>query len=98
MMVINAPYFLSWLHTLPLVRWLYFVAHNVKFGFEFLNNELEKAGLSALENRAIDTVVISRILFPQLKSYSLQALNESLDLGLIQAHDADMTPKQPLVC
>ncbi|MDO5456852.1 MAG: helicase C-terminal domain-containing protein [Atopococcus tabaci] len=88
-MVEKSPYFSE---VAPLIAQLLdscvFVAHNVDFDFNFLNFELEQAGYEKLQVSAIDTVILSRILLPQESAYSLQALNESMDLGLTKAHDA----------
>lgn len=88
-MVADAPYFFEvgeYIH--QLLEGYIFVAHNVTFDLNFLNHEMKQAGLPLLENKAMDTVVLSRILFPQQKGYSLQALNEGMALGLEDAHDA----------
>lgn len=88
-MVAKAPYFSEVAILIAqLLDSCVFVAHNVDFDFNFLNFELEQAGYEKLQISAIDTVILSRILLPQESAYSLQALNQSMDLGLNKAHDA----------
>lgn len=65
-----------------------FVAHNVAFDFEFLNEQFQTVGLPALEIPAIDTVVLSQILFPNANYYNLQELTEWLGYDLDTPHDA----------
>lgn len=65
-----------------------FVAHNVAFDYAFLNEELERSGLSPLTIPAIDTVELAQILFPTAESYSLQELVDWLGYDLNQPHHA----------
>lgn len=65
-----------------------FVAHNVSFDLNFLNESLERAGYMAFEGRAIDTVELARILYPTLESHALEALAETFDLVHTDAHRA----------
>ena len=43
----------------------YLIAHNVPFDLGFLNGELSNHGKEKLTNPVIDTVELSRILYPQ---------------------------------
>lgn len=65
-----------------------FVAHNVAFDFEFLNEQFQRVGLPSLEIPAMDTVVLSQILFPNANYYNLQELTEWLGYDLDTPHDA----------
>lgn len=66
----------------------YFVAHNVPFDFRFLNEEFNRINLPALRNKTIDTVEISRILFPQAPSYKLSELATYLHIEHDNPHRA----------
>src|SRR5690625_854078 len=59
----------------------YFIAHNVPFDLRFLNYELQKIDLPELTNKTIDTVEVSRILFPQAPSYKLTELAAYLHIN-----------------
>jgi len=65
-----------------------FVAHSVNFDYRFLNEQFEAVGLAPLTIPAIDTVALSKILFPKAYSYNLQDLVEWLGYELSQAHNA----------
>lgn len=66
----------------------YFVAHNVPFDLRFLNYEFSQANLPTLNNKTIDTVEISRILFPKAPSYKLKELANYLHIDHAQPHRA----------
>lgn len=61
-----------------------FIAHNVPFDLGFLNAEFELCGLKPLEQPVLDTVELSRILYPKASSHKLSHLTELLG---IQHHD-----------
>ena len=50
------------------------VAHNGSFDFGFLNEALKNNGMPELENPVIDTLPLSRYLFPDMKSHNLGAV------------------------
>ncbi|MFD1849511.1 ATP-dependent DNA helicase DinG [Oceanobacillus bengalensis] len=58
----------------------YLIAHNVPFDLGFLNSELELNGKGKLTNPVIDTVELSRILYPKSTSYKLNQLAEYLNI------------------
>jgi len=60
-------------------------AHNAPFDCGFINGKLKKN----LSNPVVDTLVISRELFPGLQSYSLQNLATSLGISARDAHRAE---------
>ena len=66
----------------------YIIAHNVKFDLGFLNTELAANGRDRLTNPVLDTVELSRILFPQAPSYKLGQLAEHLDIHHDDPHRA----------
>ncbi|WP_353855446.1 ATP-dependent DNA helicase DinG [Bacillus sp. Bos-x628] len=72
-----------------LIHGAYFVAHNVHFDLNFLNDELKGCGINELDVLAIDTVEISRILYPELEGYKLTELSEELMLPHDHPHRAD---------
>ncbi|MHA6251125.1 ATP-dependent DNA helicase DinG [Oceanobacillus sp. CAU 1775] len=66
----------------------YLIAHNVPFDMGFLNTELKNSGRTTLNNRVIDTVELSRILFPKAPGYKLGQLAEYLDINHNDPHRA----------
>lgn len=54
------------------------VAHNVPFDLTFLNGELSRIGKNKINPFVLDTVELSRILFPKAPSYKLNELAEFL--------------------
>lgn len=66
----------------------YIVAHNVTFDLNFLNSELAANGRERLTNPVLDTVELSRILFPKASSYKLGQLAEYLDIQHDDPHRA----------
>lgn len=65
-----------------------FVAHNVGFDFQFLNECFQRAGMAPLSVPAVDTVELSQILLPAADSYQLKELTSALGYDLTQAHNA----------
>ncbi len=66
-----------------------FVAHNADFDYAFLQAELRRAGLPALQGKKLDTVELAKIIFPTALSYKLGDLAQELHIPLKQAHRAD---------
>ncbi len=79
-----------------------FVAHNTDFDLPFLQSEFKRCGLSEWSGTEIDTVELSKIIFPSSPSYRLQDIAEELDIALPSAHraddDAEATSKLLLAC
>lgn len=65
-----------------------FVAHNVQFDLNFLNDALEEEGYLPYTGPVIDTVEFARILLPTAESHALSHLSESLHLAHQEAHRA----------
>lgn len=65
-----------------------FVAHNVGFDFQFLNEEFKRVGVPELTIPAIDTVQLSQVVFPTSNSYALQEIVEWLGYDLDRPHNA----------
>ncbi|QVK09055.1 PolC-type DNA polymerase III [Mycoplasma mycoides] len=57
------------------------VAHNANFDFTFLSYWSEKLGYGKLENTIIDTLTISRIIYPDLKSHRLGSLAKRVNIS-----------------
>jgi DNA polymerase-3 subunit epsilon len=70
-----------------------FIAHNVRFDFAFIKNEFKRAGIR-FSARTACTVKLSRALFPEYKSHSLDKLIKRFGLYYESRHraydDADM--------
>lgn len=66
-----------------------FVAHNIAFDFRYLNEELERSGLPALQIPGIDTVELTKIAYPVLPSYRLQDLSAHFKFTHKKPHHAD---------
>lgn len=67
----------------------YFVAHNVPFDLAFLKAEFRKCGERWKNCPTLDTVELSRLLFPSLNSYKLNQLATELSLEHDRPHRAD---------
>ncbi|SES80090.1 ATP-dependent DNA helicase DinG [Oceanobacillus limi] len=66
----------------------YLIAHNVPFDLGFLNSELESVELQRLTNPVIDTVELTRIMYPQAPGYKLSQLAEYLHIKHKDPHRA----------
>ncbi|NMD37976.1 MAG: PolC-type DNA polymerase III, partial [Christensenellaceae bacterium] len=62
-------------------------AHNAPFDMGMLNSELKRMGTS-INNQVIDTLVLARSIYPELKSYRLKSLCKHLGVVLQNAHRA----------
>lgn len=65
-----------------------FVAHNIQFDYHFLNRSLQEVGLPPLTLKGMDTVELTKILYPTLASYRLSDLSRYFSLEHHKAHDA----------
>lgn len=66
-----------------------FVAHNTDFDLSFLQAEFKRVGMPKWHGKKIDTVELSKILFPDSLSYKLGDLAADLNIPLANAHRAD---------
>src|SRR3954471_4370465 len=66
-----------------------FVAHNVLFDLSFLQEELIMAGFEGFYGPILDTVELSRILFPSSDSFKLNDLAIQEGLSHDRPHQAD---------
>ena len=64
------------------------VAHNAQFDIGFINKGYEKNNLPVYPQPVIDTLELSRFLYPQFKSFGLSALAKRFDVLLEQHHRA----------
>ncbi|SJZ71758.1 ATP-dependent DNA helicase DinG [Pilibacter termitis] len=86
----NAPIFEDIAPTIhSLLAETVFVAHNIHFDFNFLNNEFERVGLPLMKNAGVDTVELSQIFFPTLESYRLSDLSQYFGFVHENPHQAD---------
>ena len=87
-MVNHAPAFQEISDTL--LEWLddaVLCAHNVRFDYGFLKNEFKRIGVT-FQNKLLCTVKLSRKLYPQHHSHSLNAIIERFQLICTQRHRA----------
>lgn len=64
------------------------VAHNAQFDIGFINKGYEKNNLPLSTHPVIDTLELSRFLYPQFKSFGLSVLAKRFDVVLEQHHRA----------
>ena len=75
------PAFLAFAGDLPLV------AHNAGFDMAFINKGCERLGIQR-EFTSIDTVEMSKILFPDMKRHRLDSMAKALKVGPFDHHRA----------
>ena len=89
-MVQDAPLFAEIApKVMELLKGAYFVAHNVLFDLSFLQEELIMAGFEGFYGPILDTVELSRILFPSSDSFKLTDLAIQEGLQHDRPHQAD---------
>ena len=89
-MVQDAPLFAEIApKVMELLNGAYFVAHNVLFDLSFLQEELIMAGFEGFYGPILDTVELSRILFPSSDSFKLNDLAIQEGLQHDRPHQAD---------
>lgn len=66
-----------------------FIAHNIHFDLPFLQAELSRAGMPKWQGLAMDTVELSRLVYPTAFSYKLQDIAAEQGIRLNNAHRAD---------
>ena len=65
-----------------------FVAHNVKFDYRVLKKEFSRIGMKFQRN-LLCTIELSKVIFPDMKSYSLGKLVSNLGIEINNRHRAD---------
>ena len=56
------------------------VAHNAAFDYDFINEALQNNGMEKITNPVIDTLEISRYLYPDFSSYNEKAIARKLQI------------------
>ena len=71
------------------------VTHNASFDVTFLQYSLQREGMPTLPNPVIDTLPLSRYLFPESRSHTLGSLCRNMDVEYKddEAHRADYDAK-----
>ncbi len=88
--VANAPSFSEIADKIvSLLQGAYFIAHNVPFDLSFIQAELEQANQPPFQGSTIDTVELSRLVFPTKESFKLSDLAPSLQIEHKNPHQAD---------
>lgn len=64
-----------------------FVAHNVRFDYQFIRHEFQRLGFSFVRKQ-LCTVRLSRKVFPQLRSHSLDSMSRYLGISIDRRHRA----------
>ncbi len=64
-----------------------FVAHNARFDYGFIKNELKRAGIS-FNAKCLCTVKLSRALFPRERKHDLSTIIERYDFTCSSRHRA----------
>jgi len=87
-MVEDAPCFYEIAKTIvELTEGRAFVAHNARFDYSFIRQEFKSLGFN-YRRKIIDTVALSRKLFPGHRSYSLGNICRDLKIGINGRHRA----------
>jgi DNA polymerase-3 subunit epsilon len=86
--LVNAPFFDEIAYDLDKVlKDAIFIAHNVRFDYSFVKNELEACGYSYTP-KMICTVKLSRALYPNFKGHSLEKIIERHSIKVNNRHRA----------
>lgn len=64
------------------------VAHNVQFDLNFLNAECANCGYPVTHNKAVDTLQLSKIVFPTAERHKLDFLADFLEIDKGSSHRA----------
>jgi DNA polymerase-3 subunit epsilon len=84
----NAPVFAEIVpDLLQILDGCIFVAHNVRFDYGFIRNELRRLSIS-FSSKQLCTVKLSRHLFPQHPSHNLDAIIERFNISCLNRHRA----------
>lgn len=65
-----------------------FAAHNAEFDSGFIRRDCEKYGLK-FDNKVIDTLNLSSIVFPDLKNHRLETIAKKFNINMGKHHRAD---------
>jgi len=87
-MVENAPRFFELARTIvELTEGRTFVAHNARFDYSFIRQEFKSLGFN-FKRSILDTVSLSRKIFPGYRSYSLGNICRELNITITDRHRA----------
>ena len=64
------------------------VAHNAQFDLRFMNAESQRLGFLPLQNSAVDTLRLSRIMLPENRSWKQTFLADQFSIDKGHAHRA----------
>lgn len=64
-----------------------FVAHNVRFDYGFIRNEFKRVGIR-FSSKHFDTIKLARLLYPNYRRYSLDAIIENFGITCKSRHRA----------
>jgi len=64
------------------------VAHNARFDMGFIQANLKQLGLPEVQNAALDTLELARLLFPEMKNHRLNTLADKFKVSLDNHHRA----------
>jgi len=64
------------------------VGHNLPFDMSFLTTKLNQLGKSKLENDTLDTLRLSRVMWPHLPSFKLPDLRRHFNIEVKDEHRA----------
>ena len=64
-----------------------FVAHNARFDYSFIKHEFRRLGLR-FAPKTLDTVKLSRKLYPEMQKHNLDALIKRLGINITNRHRA----------
>lgn len=64
------------------------IAHNASFDIGFINNAMKRHGIEEISAPVIDTLELSRFLYPNLKSHRLNTLAKRFEVNLEKHHRA----------
>ena len=88
-MVANMPVFLELANNInKFTKDTIFVAHNVGFDYRVIKKEFSRIGME-FHRKLLCTIELSKIVYPELKSYSLGKIASNLNIKIKNRHRAD---------
>ena len=88
-MVANMPVFLELANNInKFTKDTIFVAHNVGFDYRVIKKEFSRIGIE-FQRKLLCTIELSKIVYPELKSYSLGKIASNLNIKIKNRHRAD---------
>ena len=88
-MVANMPVFLELANDInKFTKDTIFVAHNVGFDYRVIKKEFSRIGME-FHRKLLCTIELTKIVYPELKSYSLGKIASNLNIKIKNRHRAD---------